>query len=162
MGHHRRETLTDIMSREIRSALMARVRGKNTGPERALKRLLGKMGYSIRSNVRSLPGTPDIVFKTRRLAVFVDGDFWHGYRFPRWKPRIPKFWQDKIETNRKRDSRNFARLRRRGWIVLRIWEHAIKNDPGKTVRIIAEAFKEAPAGSPATGNTTRRSHSCRG
>jgi DNA mismatch endonuclease (patch repair protein) len=61
--------------------------------------------------------------------VFVDGDYWHGWRFPAWKNKLPPYWQEKIENNRRRDQRNFLRLRRDGWLVIRLWEHDIERDP---------------------------------
>jgi len=75
-----------------------------------------------------LPGTPDIVFGRKRVAVFIDGDFWHGYRFPTWKDTLSQFWQNKIEKNRQRDKKNFAKLRRMGWRVVRIWQHEVERD----------------------------------
>lgn len=85
-------------------------------------------GYRFRKHVKGLPGKPDIVFVKARLVVFLDGDFWHGYRFPEWEKTLSKFWRDKIGETRKRDQRNFAKLRRMGWRVIRVWEHSIEND----------------------------------
>ena len=82
-------------------------------------------GLTWESHVRELPGRPDFVFRADRVAVFVDGDFWHGWRFPQWREKLSDKWEDKIETNRRRDARNHRRLRRMGWKVLRIWEHQI-------------------------------------
>ena len=69
--------------------------------------------YRFRKNVKTLAGSPDLVFTSDRLAVFIDGNFWHGYRFPR-QHKIQPFWQEKIEANRRRDSRNVCRLKRAG------------------------------------------------
>jgi DNA mismatch endonuclease (patch repair protein) len=91
--------------------------------------------------VGNLPGKPDIVFPKERVVVCLDGDFWHGYRFPQWKHKYPKFWQDKIGTTRKRDQRNFAKLRRMGWRVIRIWEHSIEKDLDGVVKKICYALK---------------------
>jgi DNA mismatch endonuclease (patch repair protein) len=89
-------------------------------------------------HARDLPGRPDFVSRRYKLAVFVDGSFWHGWRFPLWEHKLAPKWQDKIRANRTRDRRNFARLRRRGWRVLRIWEHQIERDPQACVlRIVA-------------------------
>jgi DNA mismatch endonuclease (patch repair protein) len=86
----------------------------------------------------SLPGRPDLVFLAEKLAVFVDGDFWHGYRYPTWRLRLSPYWRSKIERNRARDRRNFAELRRRGWQILRIWEHAVAKDASACAdRVIA-------------------------
>src|SRR5262245_22250191 len=113
----------DIMSAAKRSALMARIRGRDTGPERQLASQLRKNGYNFQTHARDLPGRPDIVFRRAKVAVFVDGDFWHGWRFSAWRLKLTEHWEAKIDANRKRDARNHARLRRAGWCVVRIWEH---------------------------------------
>ena len=117
---------------------MSRIKGKDTGMERLVRSELHKRGYRFRKNVGKLPGKPDIVFAQKKVVVFLDGDFWHGYRFPSWGKKIPKFWQKKIGETRKRDQRNFAKLRRMGWRVIRIWEHSIKNDLDAVLTKICE------------------------
>jgi DNA mismatch endonuclease (patch repair protein) len=107
---------------------MSRVRVRDTDLERLVRAKLRQLGLRFRVQYRALPGRPDIVFVTNRVAVFVDGDFWHGYRFPVWRSSLAEFWQQKIAANRRRDRRNFQRLRRRGWIVVRIWQHSIESD----------------------------------
>jgi DNA mismatch endonuclease (patch repair protein) len=108
---------------------MARIRGKNTGPERFVRSIIESLGASPEYHVGDLPGRPDFVFRARRIAVFVDGDFWHGWRFPVWKNKLSEKWERKIAANRRRDVLNHARLRRSGWMVLRIWEHQLDTDP---------------------------------
>lgn len=108
---------------------MSRIRGKGTGPERRLAALLIEVGLSWEEHAPDLPGRPDFVFRERRVAVFVDGDFWHGWRFPVWRDKLSEAWEAKIEATRRRDARNFRRLRRQGWRVVRIWEHQLKVDP---------------------------------
>jgi len=108
---------------------MSRVRSKDTDLERIIRSELHKLGYRFRKHVKDLPGKPDIVFPKQKVAVFIDGDFWHGYRFPAWKHKVPEFWQKKIGDTRQRDKRNFAKLRRMGWVVMRLWQHEIKNEP---------------------------------
>jgi DNA mismatch endonuclease (patch repair protein) len=83
-----------------------------------------------------LPGKPDIVFPVLRTAIFVDGDFWHGYHFCKWGKKLPEYWKRKIETNQRRDRRNFQKLRRRGWFVIRIWEHSIKKNLSETIETL--------------------------
>lgn len=107
---------------------MASVKGKDTGLEVMVRSELKRRGLRFRKHVKSLPGCPDVVFTKQKLAVFIDGDFWHGYRFPAWRNTLPKFWREKIGKNRDRDRRNFAKLRRMGWRVLRIWQHEIERD----------------------------------
>jgi DNA mismatch endonuclease (patch repair protein) len=91
--------------------------------------VLREFEREIETHPRDLPGRPDFVFRGRRIAVFVDGDFWHGWRFPTWQHKLAPFWADKISANRARDRRNHARLRRWGWRVVRVWEHQIKSAP---------------------------------
>src|SRR5437870_11693609 len=117
------------MSREKRSALMARIRGRDTGIERSMFSALRACGIRFRRHVRLLPRcVPDIVIPGTKLVVFLDGDFWHGWRFPAWAHKLTPFWRNKIADNRTRDVRNFRALRRRGWKVLRVWEHQIDED----------------------------------
>ena len=120
--------MMDRLTVEQRSQLMSKIRGKNTTPERYLFAAASAAGLKYLRHVSSLPGKPDLVIAKARLAVFVDGDFWHGYRFPRWKEFIPDFWQLKIGENRRRDARNHRKLRRLGWKVCRVWEHEIESD----------------------------------
>jgi DNA mismatch endonuclease (patch repair protein) len=116
---------------------MSRVRGRDTGLEKLVRSQLHKRGLRFHKHVRALPGKPDIVFTKARLAVFIDGDFWHGYRFPAWHDSLSPFWQTKIAATRVRDQRNFAKLRRMRWRVLRIWQHEIKRDlPGALDKIV--------------------------
>lgn len=124
-GEHR----GDIMSAETRSQVMTRIKGSNTSPERILFAQLRRQGVYFAKHARRLPGRPDIVFRKAMLAVFIDGDFWHGWRFPLWQHKLSPKWREKIATTRDRDKRNFRRLRKLGWRVVRIWEHQIERDP---------------------------------
>lgn len=117
------------MSPETRSAVMSRIRGKGTQPELLLAAELGKLGLSWEEHARDLPGRPDFVFRDVRLAVFVDGDFWHGYKFHEWRDKLSELWETKIAGNIRRDMRNRAALRKMGWKVQRIWEHRVKSSP---------------------------------
>jgi DNA mismatch endonuclease (patch repair protein) len=116
------------MSPEKRSALMSRIRGRDTAPERTLARELRRLGLRWAGHDRALPGTPDFVFRRARVVVFVDGDFWHGWRFGKWRQKLSEKWEAKIQANRDRDVRNHRRLRRMGWQVVRIWEHQLEQD----------------------------------
>lgn len=107
---------------------MASVPNKDTSIEVAVRKAVHARGLRFRKHVRELAGTPDIVFPGPQVVVFVDGDFWHGWQLPAWRHKLKPFWVDKIEGNRKRDRRNFARLRREGWLVIRIWEHDVHAD----------------------------------
>jgi DNA mismatch endonuclease, patch repair protein len=116
--------MADNRTRESRSALMARIGGKDTAPELVVRRLLHSLGYRFRLYRRDLPGRPDIVFGTRRKVVFVNGCFWHahGCRIGRPPKSRLEFWGPKLERNRQRDARNRAKLRRLGWRTLTLWQ----------------------------------------
>ena len=133
--------MTDNLTPEQRSFTMSRIRSKDTTPELTIRRLAHARGLRFRKHVRSLPGSPDLVFVRAKVVVFVDGDFWHGWRYPSWKNKLKPFWKEKIGRNRDRDRRNFQKLRRKGWIVIRIWEHHVNSDPSQCVDRIEEALR---------------------
>jgi len=108
---------------------MSRIRAKGTEPERVVERILRRLGIGFGRHPKHLAGRPDIVLRKLRIAIFVDGDFWHGWRFPVWAGKLTPFWREKIGKNRDRDRRNRRRLRTAGWTVLRIWEHQIEKSP---------------------------------
>lgn len=116
--------MADTVTPAIRSAMMAAVRGKDTGPERAVRAALLSAGYRYRLHRRDLPGAPDIVLSRFRVAVFVHGCFWHGHRCPRGRRPTSNidFWNAKLDKNVARDRRNRAALRTAGWHVMVIWE----------------------------------------
>lgn len=122
----------DTLSPAARSQRMARVRGRDTGPELVVRRNLYKMGYRYRLHEKSLPGRPDIVFGKRRKVIFVHGCFWHRHDDPRCKlARLPKsrldFWEPKLTSNATRDGRNQGELRALGWDVLVVWECEVRH-----------------------------------
>ena len=131
------------MSPEKRSALMSRIRGKDTGPERRLSNALRGRNYRFETHVRGLPGRPDIVFRREKIVVFIDGDFWHGWRFSLWRGKLSGLWQQKVLANRTRDQRNFRKLRRLGWSVVRIWEHQVEQDIHGCVKRVLNALSQA-------------------
>lgn len=106
---------------------MARVRGRDTGPEMKVRRALHAAGLRYRVQGRGLPGRPDMVFASRRLVVLIHGCFWHQHQDPKCKlARMPKsrpeFWGPKLRGNRERDDRVRAKLKEQGWTVLEVWE----------------------------------------
>ncbi|MBD8879802.1 DNA mismatch endonuclease Vsr [Rhodanobacter sp. 7MK24] len=115
----------DFLDAKARSALMSRIRGRDTKPELAVRRYLHVRGLRYVLNDSSLPGKPDLAFKSRKVAVFVHGCFWHGH-VGCAKARIPKtrsvYWRTKIAANKTRDRRVETRLRRMGWRVLVVWQ----------------------------------------
>ncbi len=132
----------DPLSREQRSRLMASVKGKNTGLEKRLRSALwakGIRGYRI--NFRML-GTPDIFFQNCRLAIFVDGCFWHKCPICYSEPNTNReYWAKKVEENVKRDRLVDKNLRDSGYKVVRIWEHEIKDSLDEVVRRITIQLK---------------------
>ena len=121
---------------------MQAVKGKDTSLERTMALLLQRKGRRPQRNVAYLPGKPDLAFGKFKVAVFVDGDFWHGWRFSQWRHKLGDYWKAKIERNRTRDRRTFQKLRRMGWSVVRVWEHQLKRDPDGCVNRVEEAIKK--------------------
>ena len=137
--------MVDNLTSEQRSYCMSRVKNKDTDIERLVRSELHRRGYRFNKNVRNLPGSPDIVFSKIKFAVFIDGDFWHGYRFPTWEHKVSDFWKKKIGTNRERDQNNFRKLRKMGWRVLRIWQHELKKDRVKCIEKIVTTINDLRA-----------------
>lgn len=114
-----------------RSQLMSKIGSKDTTPEIILRKSLWKHGIRYRLYDKSLPGKPDIVIKKYKLAIFVDGEFWHGYNWEEKKNKIKanrEYWIPKIEKNLARDSENNQELEYIGYTVFRFWEKEIKNN----------------------------------
>lgn len=115
----------DHVAPEKRSEIMRLVKGKDTKPELVVRQLLHRMGYRYRLHRRDLPGKPDIVFASKKKAIFVHGCFWHRHPGCRWTT-MPKtkveFWERKFESNVTRDSRTLAELKSHGWDVLIVWQ----------------------------------------
>jgi DNA mismatch endonuclease (patch repair protein) len=121
----------DKLTPQARSELMGRIKAKGTTPERALSLAARRVGLRPSARADDMEGAPDMVFKRARVAVFVDGCFWHGCP---WHARVPQsgsspYWLMKIRKNMERDQAVSARLVSRGWLCLRVWEHEIK-EPG--------------------------------
>ena len=122
-------------------------RKSDTRPEIVLRQLLWRAGCRFRKNVSSLPGKPDLVFTRARIAIFCDGDFWHGRD---WEDRVqklrrgtnPDYWLEKIRKNKERDARHTRELLARGWTVLRVWESDILERPTAVVRPILDLLDE--------------------
>jgi DNA mismatch endonuclease (patch repair protein) len=122
--------LTDVYGPEKRSAVMRRVKGKDTAPEWTVRRLLWRLGARYRLHRGDLPGKPDIVMAGRRLAIFVHGCFWHGHDCARGA-RVPKanrdYWTAKVGRNRARDIASRTALAALGWRVETVWECELKD-----------------------------------
>lgn len=134
--------MADVFTKRKRSEIMSLIRAKNTGIEKKAFSYLRNRKIHFQKHYSLAPGRPDIALPSKRLAVFIDGDFWHGYRFKQWRLRIPKkYWREKIAGNIARDAKNRAALRRRGWRVLRVWGHDLAKKEEKTLRRIASFLK---------------------
>ena len=120
----------DVLSPADRSLLMARIRGKDTGPERAVRSLVHGLGYRFRLHGPHLPGRPDLVLPRLRTAIFVHGCFCHrhrGCRHATTPTARRRFWLTKFERNVERDRRAAASLRRLGWSVITVWECQLRH-----------------------------------
>ena len=126
--------MVDIFTPEKRSWVMSRIRSKDTKIEKKTASLLRKNKIRYR-RFPKIFGSPDFVVE-KKLLVFCDGDFWHGYRYDRKKKPPKKFWRGKIERNMKRDRKVTRKLRADGWSVVRLWEHDIEKNPRSCLRII--------------------------
>ena len=139
--------MSDIVDSKRRSAMMARVRGRDTAPELAVRRIAHRMGLRFRLHRKDLPGRPDLVFPKHRLAVFVHGCFWHRHKDCRHastpKTRVA-FWDGKFAANVARDARQEAALTRIGWRVLVIWQCETKDEAGVERRLAASVDRGRP------------------
>ena len=136
-----RARMRDPLTPDQRSRAMKRVKLKNGPLERIIQCELRRAGLHFHRNYKRLRGSPDIVFLDRKVAVFIDGDFWHGWRLPAWEHKLTNFWKSKLRANRKRDQRNLRRLRTANWKVVRLWEHQIAADAGSCVKRIIRALR---------------------
>lgn len=135
--------MTDVLTRKQRSYNMSQIKGKNTKPEVALRRLLfSRMIRCYRVNTK-LFGKPDIVFPKYRIVVFVDGCFWHKCPKCFIRPRNNrKFWDKKISGNVRRDRKVNRILKKEGWKVIRLWEHLIRTNINNCYILVAQELKK--------------------
>ena len=127
--------MTDVLTVEQRRYCMSRIGGKDTKPELTVRRLVHSLGYRYRLHVKALPGSPDLVFPSRRKVIFVHGCFWHRHRckYGQVTPGTRRqFWKTKLQGNADRDSRNRSELCRKGWKPFIVWECETKQ-PGSLV-----------------------------
>ena len=121
--------MTDTLSPEQRSQLMAKIHGKDTAIEKKVRSHLHKKGYRFRKHVATLPGSPDIVLPKYKAAIFIHGCFWHGHCGCR-KSRLPtarrSFWEEKRQANLERDARKISELFNFGWRVAVVWQCALE------------------------------------
>lgn len=131
--------LVDVFTPEKRSWVMSRIRGSNTKIEIKTGAILRSAGIRFRRHPK-IYGNPDFLVG-ERTALFCDGDFWHGYRYEERRPRLKRFWRDKIERNMRRDRSVTRKLRRDGYSVIRLWEHDIEKRPDVCIRRIARFMR---------------------
>jgi DNA mismatch endonuclease (patch repair protein) len=141
-----------VPASQAASRTKRRNRSRDTSAELLLRKALWARGLRYRLHVRGLPGKPDIVFRRYRLAVFVDGDFWHGRDWDKRKGRLsrganPTYWIEKIEYNMRRDREQTSLLTTRGWRVLRFWETDVARATGMAVAEISKFLDNAPSSS---------------
>ena len=137
----------DVMTKEQRRKNMQHIRSQDTRIEVLLRKALWAKGYRYRKNVRSLPGKPDIVFTRYKIAIFCDGEFFHGKDWEVLRPKLEKsnnsqFWISKISRNRERDDEVNKKLLFEGWTVIRFWGEDIKKHTDECVRVIEEPIFE--------------------
>lgn len=120
--------LPDVVTPEVRSRMMAGIRGKDTRPEMLLRKGLHALGWRYRLHGRHLPGKPDLVFPGRKAVIFANGCFWHGHdcHLFRWPRTREEFWRGKIGSNIRRDRHVLEQLRNEGWRVAEVWECMLK------------------------------------
>lgn len=139
MKHQKLETTPEISKR------MSHVRLKRGKAEVALARSLWRNGVHYRYNYKKLPGSPDIAITRYKIAIFIDGEFWHGYDWENRKQRLQRnrgYWIEKIEENMARDARNDARLEDMGWKVIHFWEKEVKKGLEACVETVFTILKE--------------------
>ena len=132
--------MTDVVCPEVRSRMMAGIRGKNTRPELTVRKSLFRRGFRYRLHDNRLPGHPDLVLPRYRAAIFINGCFWHGHDCAlfKWPSSRASFWRQKITSNRRNDRRSRAELNELGWRVLTVWECALKGRSRRPVEDVTE------------------------
>lgn len=132
--------MADNLTTEQRSRAMSRIRSKDTGPELLIRRELWAQGLrGYRLNVRTLPGCPDIVWRRSKVALFIDGAFWHGHPSAFTEGKSGAYWDAKIKRNMARDAAATAALREQGWTVLRFWDFEVRRDTASCLAAIRAA-----------------------
>lgn len=129
---------------EVRRKIMQSIKGKDTKIEISLRKKLWKKGYRYRKNYQGLPGKPDIVFLKQCIAIFCDGEFWHGYDWQNKKQLIrsnKEYWVKKIEGNIRRDALINKQLKEQGWTVIRFWEKDIEKNIDACINRIEKELK---------------------
>lgn len=125
------------------SSTMSKIRSNNTKAEVKLRKALWSLGYRYRLHKKQLKGKPDLVFTAKKVVVFIDGDFWHGYNWQERKPRLKtntEYWIPKIERNMQRDVEVTEALQKEGWKVIRLWEHEVNKNLKRCLETVTNAL----------------------
>ncbi|HEV2600623.1 very short patch repair endonuclease [Sphingopyxis sp.] len=132
--------MVDVVTPEVRSRMMAGIRGKNTKPEMLIRRGLHRLGLRFLVHDKRLPGKPDLVFPRWRATIFVNGCFWHGHdcRLFKLPSTRTEFWRNKISANQKRDQAAIRMLEEKGWRTLTIWECQIKGRSAEEIKSVLQ------------------------
>lgn len=128
----------DRLTPQQRSKNMAQIKSKNTKPEQFVFSFLDKKEVCYKKHY-DISGKPDIVFPELRIAVFINGEFWHGRYFKNESSKYPEFWIKKISGNMARDKKNYRFLKKEGWKVIKIWDKQLKKNPIKELNKIMKA-----------------------
>ena len=134
--------MPDVVTPTTRSRMMSGIRSRNTRPELVIRRGLHAHGYRYRLHIKHLPGTPDLVFPSRRAVIFVHGCFWHGHdcHLFHWPSTRSQWWREKIETNQARDAAAVSQLSLTGWRVAHVWECALKGSQKREASEVIESL----------------------
>jgi DNA mismatch endonuclease (patch repair protein) len=128
--------MADFLDKEKRSEIMSRIRSKDTKAELVVFRYLRQQNIYFQKHYSKAQGNPDIALPRKKIAVFIDGDFWHGREYRKTVNRLPEgYWKEKIKRNYKRDKENFKKLTEEGWTVLRVWESDINRKRTRDVEL---------------------------
>lgn len=143
--------MPDVLTPEQRRKNMQHIRGKDTTIEVILRKALWSRGYRYRKNYKRIPGSPDIVLTKYKIAIFCDGEFFHGKDWEVLKPRLEKsnnseFWIKKISRNLERDDEINKKLLSMGWTVIRFWGNEIKKNTDECIRVIEETIFDIKLG----------------
>ena len=131
----------DVHTKAQKSYNMSRIRSENTLPERIVFEELKRRRIRFSKHAK-LPGKPDVILRGPKIAVFINGEFWHGKRFALWKDELSDFWKKKISDNIKRDRKNYSILKKSGYTVIKLWGRDIRKNRVKEIRKILNAMEQ--------------------
>lgn len=131
--------MTDVLTKEQRSYNMSQIRSTDTKPELFVLKEVEKLKIEYERHSK-LPGKPDFIFPQYKIALFIDGEFWHGRYLSKIKYRLSDYWITKITNNRKRDRKNRALLKEQGWKIIKMWDDDLKKHPRREINRLKKAL----------------------